>query len=87
MLSDCLANSFGGKQLPLIGLNFYQAFGRLVTVQRDLRFNRVFVRRKGMGFNQNLVASFRWAVKRRHHQMQIDRQRVHHDHFIGLTTN
>ena len=45
------------------------------------------VRREGLVFDQDTLALILWPVKTDHHQMQIYRQCVHHDHFMWFCTD
>ncbi len=48
-----------------------------------LAFHGVLVAGEGAGLHDNFVALRSGAVKRHHHQVQVDREGVHYYHFFG----
>ena len=50
-------------------------------MEANLRLERVLIGRKRSSFHQNLVASCRRSIERRHHEVQVYRQRIHYDDF------
>ena len=50
-------------------------------MKTNLRLERVLIGRKRSSLHQDLVASCRRAIERRHHQVQVYRQRIHYDDF------
>ena len=53
----------------------------------NLGLDRILVGGKRPALHQDLVAIWRWAVKRPHHQVQIYRERIHHDDFRRFSPN
>jgi len=50
----------------------------------QLRLDRVAVRRESVALDQDLVAFFGRPEKRREHQVQVHRQRVHGDDLVAV---
>ncbi len=56
-------------------------------MKEDLRLHRILIRRKSSALDQNLVSLRRRAIERRHHQVQVHRERIHHDDFARLRSH
>ena len=67
---------FAGTRLQL-----HQRRCRIKTMKANLRLQRVLIGRKRSSLHQNLVASCRRPIERRHHEVQVYRQRIHYDDF------
>jgi hypothetical protein len=58
-------------------------FVRFKTALLHVRLDGVHVGRKAWLFNQNSEALLVGLIERRHHQVQVHREAVHHDDFAG----
>ena len=59
-----------------------QGLGRIIAVKTQLRLHRVLIGGEGIGFNQNFMAFFGGTIEGDHHQVEVDGQAVHDDHFL-----
>ena len=57
---------------PRRGVDHSQRIGRIESPLANLRLNCKMIRWKGVGFDQDLVASRSGAVEADHHQMKVD---------------
>ncbi len=64
---------------PARGADLDQDACRIAAVPADLRRDRITVRRKRALLDQDHVPLARRAVEARHQEVQVDRERVHHD--------
>ena len=67
--------------------HFDDVNGRITAVKTDLARQGILIRRKGFGFTDDFRALPSGPIETHQKQVQIHRQRVHSDHFIGLGTN
>lgn len=75
------------RAIGFVGFELDQLSRRIEPVEADLRFHRIAVRGKGTSLDQDGGAPGNRAVKARHQQVQVERERVHRHHFTGLGTH
>ena len=62
-------------------LENHERVARVIAVMLQLAFDCVRVGREGWIIDQDLIAVFGWPIEADHHEVQVDGQAVHHDHF------
>ena len=72
---------------PFAWRHFDDACFGIQAVVPHLRFKRILIGRKGLGFADDLIAVFGGAIKGHHEQVKVHGELVHHHHFIFLRTH
>ena len=80
-VEDALDRSVGNAAARLVAVELDQRIGRIVTMESDLRFDRIAIGRKCVLLDQDRRPLGRRPIEAHHHQVQIDRQRIHRDDF------
>jgi len=70
-----------------VGLNLDHALLRVQAVPHDLALDGVVVAGEGLPLEDDLVALGVGLVEARHHQVQVDGERVHDDDLVGGRAN
>ena len=74
----------GNRSVRLIAFELDQRGGRIVSVETDLRFDRVTVGRECVLLDQDRRPLRGRTIEADHHQVQVHGQRIHRDDFVRL---